>query len=163
VSRAPVLALKGVSLQDGPHRLFEGVDLALQPGARACLVGRNGAGKSTLMRMLAGEIEPDSGERTLAPGLGIVRMAQEPAIGGASLLEFVTGGGVAAHRAEAELEAVGLDPGRAALGLSGGESRRAALAAAFARDPDVLLLDEPTNHLDILAIEALTTARFWSA
>jgi ATP-binding cassette subfamily F protein uup len=156
VSRAPILAVKDVRLRDGVTHLFDGVDLALAPRARACLVGRNGAGKSTLMRILAGEIEPDGGERTLAPGLNIVRVDQEPLIEGATLLEVVAAG-AAAHRAEAELEAVGLDPARPARGLSGGETRRAALARAFARDPDVLLLDEPTNHLDILAIEALET------
>ena len=155
MSRAPVLALKDVRLRDGPVDLFDGVDLALQPGTRACLVGRNGAGKSTLLRVLAGEIEPDAGKRTLVPGLNIVTVAQEPAIGGEDLLQHAMAGGVEAHRALAELEAVGLDPRRPAQGLSGGEIRRAALASAFARDPDVLLLDEPTNHLDILAIEAL--------
>jgi ATP-binding cassette subfamily F protein uup len=155
MSRAPVLALKGVSLRDGPVQLFEGVDLALLAGARACLVGRNGAGKSTLLRILAGEIQPDEGERTLAPGLNIVRVPQEPQIGGATLLDHLTSAGAPAHRAQAELEAVDLDPARSSEGLSGGEARRAALAAAFAREPDVLLLDEPTNHLDILAIEAL--------
>ena len=142
-------------LHDGPVELFDGVDLALQPGARACLVGRNGAGKSTLLRVLAGETLPDGGERTLVPGLNIVRVAQEPVIEGADLLQHAMAAGVPEHRAEAELEAVGLDPRRSTSGLSGGETRRAALAAAFARDPDVLLLDEPTNHLDILAIEAL--------
>ena len=152
---APVLALKDVKLHDGPVLLFDGVDLALQPRTRACLVGRNGAGKSTLMRVLAGEIEADGGERTLVAGTRIVRLAQEPAIEGDSLLAHAMASGAPAHRAEAELTAFGLDPARPAHGLSGGEMRRAALAEAFARDPDVLLLDEPTNHLDILAIEAL--------
>src|SRR5262249_25791114 len=64
-------------------------------------------------------------------------------------------GGAEPHRAEAALTAFGLDPAKPAQGLSGGETRRASLARAFAEDPDVLLLDEPTNHLDILAIETL--------
>ncbi len=155
MSRPPILALKDVRLQDGPVRLFDGVDLALEPRARACLVGRNGAGKSTLIRILAGEIEPDSGERTAQPSARIVRVPQEPMISGARLLDYATSGGAETHRAEAELESFGLDPQRPATGLSGGEVRRAALARAFAEDPEVLLLDEPTNHLDILAIEAL--------
>jgi ATP-binding cassette subfamily F protein uup len=155
MSLPPILALKGVTLRDGPNQLFDGVDLALGPRERACLVGRNGAGKSTLLSVLAGEAEPDAGERTAAPAARIVRMAQEPVIQGETLLDHVIAGGAAKHRAEAELQLVGLDPGRSAQGLSGGEARRAAIARAFAEDPDVLLLDEPTNHLDILAIESL--------
>jgi ABC transport system ATP-binding/permease protein len=53
--KAPILALKDVRLADGPLMLFDGVDLALEPRVRACLVGRNGAGKSTLLRILAGQ------------------------------------------------------------------------------------------------------------
>jgi ATP-binding cassette subfamily F protein uup len=154
-ARPPILALKDVRLQDGPVRLFEGVDLGLEQRARACLVGRNGAGKSTLLRMLAGEIDPDEGERFLSPAARVVRVAQEPLISGDTLLDYATAGGAARHQAEAELEAFGLSPSKSAQGLSGGETRRAALARGFAEDPDVLLLDEPTNHLDILAIEQL--------
>ena len=157
MSRPPILALKAVRLQDGRHQLFDGVDLALEPRARACLVGRNGAGKSPLLRVLAGETEADSGERSLQPSARVIRVAQEPAITGAKLVDYASSGGAPAHRAEAELDSFGLDPERAAVGLSGGEIRRAALARAFAEDPEVLLLDEPTNHLDILAIEALET------
>ena len=155
MSRPPILALKDVRLQDGPAPLFDGVDLALEPRARACLVGRNGAGKSTLMRILAGEADPDSGERTVHPSARIIRVAQEPLIVADRLVDYACGGGAEIHRAESELESFGLDPQRAATGLSGGEVRRVALARAFAEDPEVLLLDEPTNHLDILAIEAL--------
>ena len=154
-ARPPILALKDVRLQDGPVRLFEGVDLGLEQRGRACLVGRNGAGKSTLLRMLAGEIEPDEGERFLTPAARVVRVAQEPIITGETLLDYATAGGAARHQAEAELEAFGLSPSKSAQGLSGGETRRAALARGFAEEPDVLLLDEPTNHLDILAIEQL--------
>ena len=147
-ARAPVIALKDVRLADGPRMLFDGVDLALEPGVRACLVGRNGAGKSTLLRILAGLAEPDGGERTLNPGARISLVPQEPMIAGESLADLAAAGGAPRHEAEAALQAFGLDPGRTTSGLSGGEGRRAALARAFAERPDVLLLDEPTNHLD---------------
>ena len=153
--KAPILALKDVRLADGRVMLFDGVDLALDAGVRACLVGRNGAGKSTLLRLLAGEVEPDGGERTVTPGTRIAVVAQEPEIVGTTLIDHAVRGGAAAHRAKAALESFGLDPAKRAEGLSGGEIRRAALARAFAEDADVLLLDEPTNHLDILAIETL--------
>jgi ATP-binding cassette subfamily F protein uup len=155
--RAPILACKDVKLADGPVMLFDGVDLALDAGVRACLVGRNGAGKSTLLRILAGEIAPDGGERTVTPGTRIALVPQEPAIEGATLLDHATAGGAPDHQAKAAIEAFGLDPAKTTQGLSGGEIRRVALARAFAEDPEVLLLDEPTNHLDILAIETLET------
>jgi ATP-binding cassette subfamily F protein uup len=152
---APVVALKDIRLADGPRPLFSGVDLALQPRVRACLVGRNGAGKSTLLRILTGQVEPDAGERTVTPGVRIAYVPQEPPVEADTILDYCTQGGAQAYEAEAWLTVFGLDPAKSARGLSGGEIRRAALARAFAEDPDVLLLDEPTNHLDILAIETL--------
>ena len=154
-ARPPILALKDVRLADGPRQLFDGVDLGLEPGVRACLVGRNGAGKSTLLRILTGAQAPDAGERTQTPALRISLVSQEPEIAGETLLAYASAGGAEAHQAEAALDALGLDPVRSTAGLSGGERRRAALARAFAERPDVLLLDEPTNHLDIFAIETL--------
>jgi ATP-binding cassette subfamily F protein uup len=153
--RAPILALKDVRLADGPLMLFDGVDLALDARVRACLVGRNGAGKSTLLRILAGQIEPDGGERNVTTGTRIAFVPQEPEITGETLLDYVIAGGAQDYQAEARLTDFGLDPAKGTQGLSGGEIRRAALARAFAEDADVILLDEPTNHLDILAIETL--------
>ncbi len=152
---APILQLRGVELANGRSRMFDGVELALERGARACLVGRNGAGKSTLLRVLAGTLAADSGERTASPGLRVALAPQEPRITGISLEAFAVAGGASPHAARAALEYFGLDPSAATEGLSGGEARRAALARAFAEAPDILLLDEPTNHLDILAIETL--------
>ncbi|MDQ0463507.1 ATP-binding cassette subfamily F protein uup [Caulobacter ginsengisoli] len=151
----PILALKDVRLADGARPLFEGVDLGLEPGVRACLVGRNGAGKSTLLRMLAGEIAADSGERFITPAARVVIVPQEPVITGATLLDYATMGGAQPYEAEAALQAFGMDPAKTTTGLSGGEIRRAALARGLGEAPDVLLLDEPTNHLDIFAIETL--------
>ncbi len=158
----PILAqLKDVRLTLGKDALFSGVDLSISKGDRACLVGANGAGKSTLLRLLAGIIVADSGERALMQGVRIAAVEQEPDLAPfADLRAFAAcpfGRDEPApdYRAEAELQALQLDPDRSPQGLSGGEIRRASIARAVANDPDLLLLDEPTNHLDIAAIEAL--------
>jgi ABC transport system ATP-binding/permease protein len=160
---APILQLRDVRLSLGGAPLFDGVDLALSRGERAALVGANGAGKSTLMRIIAGDLEADSGVRALSGGASIAVVAQEPDLTGfADLRSFASapfdvGGPAPDYAADAALESLGLDPARSVKGLSGGETRRAALARAFAHDPDILLLDEPTNHLDVPAIEDLET------
>jgi ATP-binding cassette ChvD family protein len=146
--RPPLVALKNVRLQDGQRPLFEGVDLAVEPRTRAALVGRNGAGKSTLMKMVMGLIEPDSGDRSVQAGTRFAYVPQEPVITGDTLLDYAASEGAERWTAEAWLTTFGLDPEKPAINLSGGETRRAALAKAFAEEPDLLLLDEPTNHLD---------------
>ncbi len=153
--KAPLLALKEVRLMDGMNPLFDGVDLALDRGVRACLVGKNGAGKSTLMRLMAGLIDADSGERVVNTGLRYAFVLQEPEPTGASILEWACSGGAEHYSAEAELYAFDIDPNGPTESMSGGEKRRAALAKAFAEEPDLIFLDEPTNHLDIFAIETL--------
>ncbi|RVU19470.1 ABC-F family ATP-binding cassette domain-containing protein [Methylobacterium oryzihabitans] len=155
----PLLTLQDVALTFGGTPLIVGADLAIAPGDRTCLVGRNGSGKSTLLRIAAGLVEPDRGRRFVQPGATIRYLAQEPDFSGhATALSFVEAGlgpGDDAYRARYLLESLGLtgdeDPAR----MSGGESRRAALAQALAPEPDILLLDEPTNHLDLPAIEWL--------
>jgi len=154
-ARPPLVALKDVRLQDGPRPLFEGVDIAIEPRTRACLVGRNGAGKSTLMKIIMGQVEADSGERAIQSGIRFANVPQEPVITGDTLLDYATSGEAEPWTAESWLATFGLDPAKPAVNLSGGEIRRAALAKAFAEEPDLMLLDEPTNHLDILAIELL--------
>ena len=170
-SRPPLVALKDVRLQDGPRPLFDGVDMAMEPRSRAALVGRNGAGKSTLMKVVMGLIEPDSGDRSVQAGTRFAYVPQEPDLSPPSsserevasdrankewtLLDYASSGEAEPWTAEAWLTTFGLDPAKSTQGLSGGETRRAALAKAFAEEPDLLLLDEPTNHLDILAIELL--------
>ncbi len=156
-ARPPLVSLKDVRLQDGPRPLFDGVDMTIERRARACLVGRNGAGKSTLMKLVMGLVEPDSGERSVQSGVRFAYVPQEPDITGETLADYAASGVAESWDAEAWLTTFGLDPEKPAHTLSGGEIRRAALAKAFAEQPDLLLLDEPTNHLDILAIERLET------
>ncbi|ESQ88576.1 elongation factor 3 [Asticcacaulis sp. AC460] len=154
-AKAPLLALKDIRLMDGQTPLFDGVDIALDRGVRACLVGRNGAGKSTLMRLLAGLIEADSGERYVTQGTRFAFVLQEPEPKGITILDWTISGGAESYLAEAELYAFGIDPQGPTTSMSGGEKRRAALAKAFAEEPDLIFLDEPTNHLDIFAIQTL--------
>ena len=156
-ARPPLVALKDVRLQDGQRPLFDGVDLAIEPRSRAALVGRNGAGKSTLMKVIMAQVEPDAGDRSVQGAVRFSHVPQEPEITGDTLLDYASSGEAERWTAEAWLTTFGLNPEKPAVNLSGGETRRAALAKAFAEEPDLLLLDEPTNHLDILAIELLET------
>eukprot|EP01037_Dinobryon_pediforme_P015132 gene15132-15275_t len=107
--RPPVAALRDIRLADGPVQLFEGVDVSLEPRARAALVGRNGAGKSTLMRILTGDISADSGDRFLQPGMRVVYVPQEPVIKGDTLLDHCVAGGAADWEARAWLSTFELD------------------------------------------------------
>jgi ATP-binding cassette subfamily F protein uup len=158
---APLLSLKNVSLGFGGNPLFDKADLSVGRGERIALVGRNGSGKSTLLKLLADQVEPDSGERLVQQGTRIAYLPQEPDLSGFDTVLDYAAAGLAVgeehstHLAESLLESLSMDGARSTVGLSGGETRRAALARALAGEPDVLLLDEPTNHLDLPAIEWL--------
>lgn len=148
--------MSDVRLSFGGTPLFEGVTFTLAKGERAALVGRNGAGKSTLMRVVTGRFAPDSGELWLQPGTEVVAVEQEPDLSSYdTVLDYAAEGLDQPWMAEAELGQFEVDPKADPKTLSGGQIRRAALAHAFAREPDVLLLDEPTNHLDVPMIETL--------
>ncbi|MBL1320342.1 MAG: ATP-binding cassette domain-containing protein [Methylophaga sp.] len=71
-----LLSLKQLTVSFGGPNLLNKVDFQLDRGERVCLVGRNGAGKSTLMKVIAGEINQDSGE-VVGQGLNIARLEQE--------------------------------------------------------------------------------------
>jgi ABC transport system ATP-binding/permease protein len=155
----PLIQLTDIRLTFGGTPLLEGVQLSVSAGERVCLVGRNGTGKSTLLKITAGLVEPDSGERFVQPGAIVRYLPQEPDLSAfATTLAYVESGLGPAddpHQARYLLEQLGLDGSEDAASLSGGEARRAALAHVLAPDPDILLLDEPTNHLDLPAIEWL--------
>ena len=155
MARTPLLQLNEISLTFGGDPIFDGLSLVTQPGDRLALVGRNGSGKSTLMKVMAGLVEPDTGEVTPGPGVSVGYMEQDPDLSG-----FETLGDFAAHglepgemyKVERAGEGLKFDPARPVATASGGERRRAALAALMAQEPELMLLDEPTNHLDIEAI-----------
>ena len=155
----PLLFLKDIHLTFGGTPLLEGAELSIGPSERLCLVGRNGSGKSTLLKLAAGMIEPDAGTRFLQPSVTIRYLPQSPDLSGfATISAFVAAGlapGDDPHRARYLLESLGLTGDEDPAHLSGGETRRAALARVLAPEPDILLLDEPTNHLDVVGIEGL--------
>ncbi len=155
----PLIQLNDIDLSFGGTPLLEGAELLVSPGDRLGLVGRNGSGKSTLMKIAAGLIEPDAGERFVQPGATVRYLPQEPDMSGFdTVLAYVEAGlapGDDLHIAARLLEQLSVDSAAAPANLSGGEARRAALARTLAPKPDVLLLDEPTNHLDLPAIEWL--------
>jgi ATP-binding cassette subfamily F protein uup len=154
-----LLNLRDIRLTFGGKPVLDGAELTLADDERLALVGRNGSGKSTLLRIAAALLEQDQGERWVQPGTTIRYLPQEPDLSAfASVRDYVEAGLGPAddrHRATYLMEQLGLDPQANPGRLSGGETRRAALARTLAPDPDVLLLDEPTNHLDLPAIEWL--------
>ncbi|MGN6176475.1 MAG: ABC-F family ATP-binding cassette domain-containing protein [Streptosporangiaceae bacterium] len=148
----------------GQQLLLDGVSAGVAAGERVGMVGRNGAGKSTLLALLAGAEQPDSGRVTRARDLRIGHLAQQDRLAGI-VGDLVTGGrpehvwaGDPRTRSAVAALLPGIDFAASAQRLSGGESRRVALAALLLGDHDLLLLDEPTNHLDVEAIDWL--ARF---
>jgi ATP-binding cassette subfamily F protein uup len=145
----------------GQRVLLDGVSAGVAAGDRIGVVGRNGAGKSTLLAILAGAEPLDSGRVTRTRDLRIGALTQHDNLTGTvgalvvgDLPEHVW---AANPRTRAIMAALlpGIDLTTPAERLSGGESRRVALAAVLVGEHDLLLLDEPTNHLDVEAIDWL--------
>ncbi|WJR69170.1 ABC-F family ATP-binding cassette domain-containing protein [Neorhizobium sp. CSC1952] len=155
----PILKLDDIFLSFGGAPLLAGAGLQVEPGDRICLVGRNGSGKSTLMKIAAGMVEPQSGEVFRHPSSTIRYLEQAPDFAGYSTVQAYAEAGLGPgddpYRVTYLLEHLGLTGQEDPKTLSGGESRRAALARVMAPEPDILLLDEPTNHLDLPTIEWL--------
>lgn len=158
MSQPPIFAFEKLSLQQGGGWLFQDIDLFIGARDRLALIGRNGAGKTTLMKLVAGSVEADKGNRVVVPGTNIVMLEQDPDVSAfEKLVDFAVHGekGPPEYAVRAIADQLGIDLDREAKTASGGEKRRAAICRALASEPDLLLLDEPTNHLDLAAIEWL--------
>jgi ABC transport system ATP-binding/permease protein len=166
-----LLTLIDAQLAYGDVPLFDRASFALEAGERIGLIGRNGTGKSTLLGLIAQRTTLDDGELRRRDGLQLALVEQEPVLPHASTLRqsLLLRGHIPAiqdererWRAEARLveylHRFAVDEDLSPDAASGGEAKRAALALAFALQPELMLLDEPTNHLDIDGIVKLEEA-----
>jgi ATP-binding cassette subfamily F protein uup len=160
-----LVSVNDVSLSFGGPPLLDRVNLQIDRGERVCLVGRNGAGKSSLMKLISGELAPDSGLVVRQPGAVFSLLRQDVPSGLAGTVQSVVegeGGSYEEHndwerhdRVEQLLASMGLPAAAEFASLSAGQKRRVLLARGLVAEPQLLLLDEPTNHLDLAAIEWL--------
>ncbi|MCH9812057.1 ATP-binding cassette domain-containing protein [bacterium] len=161
-----LMVIKNASKSLGEKKLFENLDITFSPGTRLGLLGPNGCGKTTLLKMLAGEMESDTGTIKRAENLQVVYFDQHRERLPLDITlkealspnkEYVEFRGSKIHvRAwakrflfEPELLPVPIST------LSGGERARITIAHLMCKKADVLLLDEPTNDLDIPTLETL--------
>ncbi|WGE45559.1 ABC transporter ATP-binding protein [Actinobacillus equuli subsp. haemolyticus] len=163
---SPLLMMEKASAGYGDKTILESVKLNLVPGSRIGLLGRNGAGKSTLIKLLAGELAPQTGHIQLAKGVQLGYFAQHQV----DTLRFDESPlwhlqKIAPELTEQEVrnylggfDFKGDKVKQNVGSFSGGEKARLVLALIVWQRPNLLLLDEPTNHLDLEMRQALTDA-----
>ena len=139
-------------------------DLEIWKGEKVGLIGRNGVGKSTLLKIIVGELKPDSGEIKIGNRVKVGYLSQsheELNVNATPIEELINEFGLTIERARAELARLDLGAQiveKPIAELSGGEKTRVALAKLILTGANFLLLDEPTNHLDLPAREAIESA-----
>jgi len=139
---------------------LEGIELTLQQGERLAVIGSSGAGKSSLLALLSGELPARTGSVAVTTATLLTQRTElfedslrgnlclaNPDASEARLLEVLAAAGLLAD-IEAMPRGIDTPLGEGGIGLSGGQSRRLALARLFLRDTPLWLLDEPTEGLD---------------
>ena len=159
-----ILNVENISKTYMSKPVLSGISVGINDTDKIGVVGTNGTGKSTLLAIVAGKVEPDSGQVVVNNGLRISYLPQNPVFDmNKTLLENITDtiydggdhwdkmGEIKANLAKFGIDDPECDPSI----LSGGQKKRAALVAAIMTPSDLLILDEPTNHLDSDMIEWL--------
>ena len=161
-----MLRVDAVSKSFGGAKVFSDVDMLLGRGDKVAVVGVNGAGKSTFLKILAGQIDCDSGAIRLGTNVRLSYFGQHQAqelSPQLTVLETMNlaGEDMTTTRVRSLLGAFlfrGDDVLKKVSVLSGGEKSRLALAKMIATPANCMLLDEPTNHLDMSSQEVLQEA-----
>ncbi len=158
-----LLSAEKISKSYSERALFSQISLGINEGEKIGVIGINGTGKSTLLKVIAGIETPDEGRITMTNGLRIAYLPQLPEFEkDMTVLEHVlnelpqTAGVSEEYEVKTMLTKLGVIEFNAKLStLSGGQRKRAALAAVLTHPSDLLILDEPTNHLDNAAVDWL--------
>ncbi|MFT5729379.1 MAG: ATP-binding cassette subfamily F protein 3 [Desulforhopalus sp.] len=161
-----VLKIDGLSKSFKEKKVFAGAELLLNRGDKAAVVGVNGAGKSTFLKIVAGEIESDSGKIKFGSNVKMSYFGQHQAqelTPTLSVLETMSFAGedMTITQIRSLLGAFlfrGQEVDKKVAVLSGGEKSRLALAKMIAVPANCMLLDEPTNHLDMSSQDVLMEA-----
>ena len=160
-----IVAIDQLSFSYDNNRIFYNTSAELRFGEKVVLFGPNGSGKSTLIRLVVGELAPQTGTARMGVSLKWQFMTQDHLAGidrTLSALEvFQNTLKWPEHRCRANLARYGItvDLVTRPLGiLSGGQQARFKLALIFAQEPEFLILDEPTNHVDPPTWEAIVEA-----
>ena len=155
-----ILSIKEAMVRFKDKPIFEDLNFNLHQKSRIALVGKNGSGKTTLMKMIAGEIELEEGERWLENKIEIGYLNQEFINLSDNnifqeLISTINDDEEKKFKIDIITEALNINLKSKLIDLSGGQLRKVGLAKALINEPDILLLDEPTNHLDLEVIEWL--------
>ena len=166
--RAGDVVFKGTDLTVGyPQKVvFRHADVEIKRGEKVALIGRNGEGKTTLMRVIAGELQPISGEARLGHNvqLGYYAQNQEDILDKNetvfSTLDRIAVGDIRSKLRDllAQFLFRGEDIDKRVSVLSGGERARLGMAKLMLQSYNLLALDEPTNHMDIKSKDILKQA-----
>ncbi len=161
-----VIEAKDISFGFAGKTIVRDFSTIIQRGDRVGIIGPNGSGKTTLIRLLLGQLQPQSGEVKVGTQLQVVFFDQhrEELRDDWSALENVAGGSESIEINGVRKHALGYlqdflftpDRARAPISaLSGGERNRLLLAKLLARPSNLLVMDEPTNDLDIETLDLL--------